>query len=174
MKSRKTPRRPALVRAREAIALKAGGLRFVVVADTHGRPHPSLDQRIIEAAPGHILHAGDIVDLSVLATLRKHGPVTAVRGNIDARAPDLPDAVTIDLRGEGGTLLKTLLVHIAVLGIKSAPTSRASRRQRERRSSSAATRTPPSPRTTGAPSPGSAPRPHWRHVRWTTAPANVV
>jgi predicted phosphodiesterase len=71
---------------------------------------------MIEAAPGHILHAGG--DLSVLATLRKHAPVTAARGNIDARTPDLPDAVTIDLRREGGTLVKVLLVHIAVNGVK--------------------------------------------------------
>jgi predicted phosphodiesterase len=64
--------------------------------------HPALDQRIIEAEPGHILHAGDIGDLSVLANLRKHAPVTAVRGNIDARTPDLHLApVWIELRRMG-------------------------------------------------------------------------
>jgi predicted phosphodiesterase len=44
--------------------------------------------------------------------------VTAVRGNIDARAPDLPDVVTLDIRDASGTLLKILLVHIAVNGVK--------------------------------------------------------
>jgi len=118
VKTKKTARSPALVHAREAIAMPAGGLTLAVLADTHGRPHPALDQRIAEAAPGHILHAGDIGDLNVLASLRNHAPVTAVRGNIDARMPDLPDAVTIDLRGESGTPLKILLVHIAVNGLK--------------------------------------------------------
>ena len=90
----------------------------MVVADTHSRPHAALDRRIVEAAPGHILYAGDLGDLNVLANLRKHAPVTAVRGNIDARTPDVPDAVTIDLRGEVGMLLKLLLIHIAVSGVK--------------------------------------------------------
>ncbi len=44
--------------------------------------------------------------------------MTAARGNIDARAPDLPDVVTLDIRAASGTLLKILLVHIAVLAIK--------------------------------------------------------
>jgi len=109
--------RPRLAHAREVIALPDAGLRFVVVADTHGRPHPLLDRRIVEAAPDHILHAGDIGDLCVLTSLRARAPVTVVRGNIDARAPDLPDAVTIDLCDAGGTRLTLLLVHVAVQGL---------------------------------------------------------
>lgn len=92
-------------------------MRFVVVADTHGRPHPELGPRIVEAAPDRILHAGDIGELTVLAQLRRHAPVTAVRGNIEGRGPDLPDAVTIELRDEAGTLLKILLTHVAVQGL---------------------------------------------------------
>jgi hypothetical protein len=105
---------------REAVFLAHGGasLRLVAVADTHSRPHADLDVRIREAAPDRILHAGDIGDLTVLEGLRKHAPVTAVRGNIDERAADLPDVVTLDVRDASGTLLKILLVHIAVLGIK--------------------------------------------------------
>ena len=38
----------------------------------------------------------------------------AVRGNIDGRAPDLPDSVTIAV----GDRIKILLVHIAVYGTK--------------------------------------------------------
>jgi putative phosphoesterase len=97
--------------------MPVGGLRLVVVADTHGRPHPALDERIVELSPAHILHAGDIGDLSVLSNLQEHAPVTAVRGNIDGRVPDLPDVVTIDLGG-GGPLLRLLLLHIAVNGVR--------------------------------------------------------
>ncbi len=117
----KTSRPAALLHTRETLALTASGLRLVAVADTHGHPHAALDARIVEAAPDHILHAGDIGDLRVLEQLRMHAPVTAVRGNIDARTPGLPDAVTIDVREAGdttGTLLKILLVHIAVSGLK--------------------------------------------------------
>jgi putative phosphoesterase len=112
------PRTVARVHARVAIPLENGALRIVAVADTHGRPHPALDARIHEAAPDHILHAGDVGDLAVLRSLAVHAPVTAVRGNIDGRAPDLPDVVTLDLRDAGSTLLKTLLLHIAVYGPK--------------------------------------------------------
>jgi putative phosphoesterase len=108
----------ARVLARETLALHETGLRILVVADTHSRAHPSLRQRIVEIAPDHILHAGDIGDLEVLESLREHAPVTAVRGNIDERASDLPDAVTIDLHDSSGSRLKLLLIHIAVQGIK--------------------------------------------------------
>ncbi len=54
----------------------------------------------------------------VLTALAKHAPVTAVRGNIDGRAPDLPDVTIIDVHDAAGTLLKILLTHIAVGGAK--------------------------------------------------------
>jgi putative phosphoesterase len=104
--------------ARETLALPENGLRIVIVSDTHSRPHPSLRQRIVEIGPDHILHAGDIGDLEVLDSLRKHAPVTAVRGNIDERAADMPDVVTLDLQDSSGSRLKLLLVHIAVQGVK--------------------------------------------------------
>jgi putative phosphoesterase len=104
------------MKATRAIEVTGGALRIVAVADTHGRPHPDLDQRIAEAAPDHILHAGDIGDLRVLRQLEKHAPVTAVRGNIDGR--ELPDVVTIELHDAAGTLLKMVLTHIAVNGLK--------------------------------------------------------
>jgi predicted phosphodiesterase len=84
---------------RTALALGSGPLRIAAVADTHGRPHPALGDRLREIAPHHILHAGDIGDLSVLRALERHAPVTAVRGNIDERAADLPDVVTIEVVG---------------------------------------------------------------------------
>ena len=102
----------------EEIRLTNGALRIVAVADTHGNPHPKTAERIREAAPQWILHAGDVGDRAVLRALEALAPVIAVRGNIDGRAPDLPDVVTIDVKDERSTLIKILLVHIAVYGTK--------------------------------------------------------
>lgn len=96
-----------------------GALRIVVVADTHSEPHPKAEELIRELAPDHILHAGDIGSLEVIEHLQKIAPTTAVRGNIDVHAVDLPDAVTIDVRdADDDTLFKALLFHIAVYGPK--------------------------------------------------------
>jgi hypothetical protein len=95
-----------------------GGLRLVVVADTHSRPHPAAADRIKALTPAAILHAGDIGELQVLDELAEIAPVIAVRGNIDERAADLPDSVTIDVRTGGQSALKLLLMHIAVYGPK--------------------------------------------------------
>lgn len=91
--------------------------RIVVVADTHSRPHPQMEQHLTALRPDAILHAGDIGDLSVLERLAEHAPLQAVRGNIDTRADDLPDVLILDLQG-GGRSLKLLLTHIAVYGPK--------------------------------------------------------
>jgi putative phosphoesterase len=107
---------PKLVHVREVIRLGSGATRIVAVADTHGRPHLELGTRIDEVAPAHILHAGDVGDVTVLRNLEKHAPVTAVRGNIDGR--DLPDFVTIEMRNDNGTLLNILMTHIALYGPK--------------------------------------------------------
>jgi putative phosphoesterase len=93
-----------------------GALRLAIVADTHSRPHPKAADRIRAIKPDAILHAGDIGDLGVLDELAKIAPVIAVRGNIDERANDLPDSITVDLRAGGETALKLLLMHIAVHG----------------------------------------------------------
>jgi putative phosphoesterase len=93
-------------------------LRLAIVADTHSRPHPHAAARIAGLSVAAILHAGDIGDLGVLDELSEIAPVIAVRGNIDARAPHLPDAVTIDLQSAGQSVLKLLLMHIVVYGPK--------------------------------------------------------
>jgi putative phosphoesterase len=90
----------------------------VVVADTHGHPHPGARALIERLAPPVILHAGDIGDLSVLAGLRQLAPVLAVRGNIDGHAPFLPDSMTIDFVAAGQRVLRAFLTHIAVYGPK--------------------------------------------------------
>jgi uncharacterized protein len=93
-----------------------GALRLVVVADTHSQPDPRAGALITAEHPACILHAGDIGARAVLDALGAYAPVIAVRGNIDARMPGVPDAVTIDVRDGGRTLLRMLLLHIAVHG----------------------------------------------------------
>ncbi|MDO9018948.1 MAG: metallophosphoesterase family protein [Deltaproteobacteria bacterium] len=105
---------PVLVEASETFALVDGALRLVVVADTHSTPHPALAGRIADVAPHRILHAGDVGDLAVLRLLSSLAPVTAVRGNIDARVTELPDVVHGAVCDGDRVLLTLLLTHIAV------------------------------------------------------------
>jgi putative phosphoesterase len=103
----------------ESVALREGGaLRFAVVADTHSRPDPRAAELITRQKPDRILHAGDIGERGVLDDLARIAPVTAVRGNIDAKMPGLPDVVTLDVTDEGRALVTMLLLHIAVYGPK--------------------------------------------------------
>jgi uncharacterized protein len=90
----------------------------IVVADTHSRPHPNSAAVIRGLKPDMIVHAGDIGDLAVLKTLEKIAPVYAVRGNIDERAPGLADSMDIELRAGTRSILKLVLLHIAVYGPK--------------------------------------------------------
>lgn len=95
-----------------------GNFRFGVVADTHSKPHPAAQQRLRELAPDAILHAGDIGDLAVIDQLARIAPVFAVRGNIDTHAPDMPEALVLELVHAAASKLRILLVHIAVYGPK--------------------------------------------------------
>lgn len=99
------------------LALRGDGdLRLAVVADTHSHPHPDAAKWIRALEVDAILHGGDIGDLAVLEQLAEVAPVIAVRGNIDERANEVPDGVTIDLQSNGESALKLLLMHIAVNG----------------------------------------------------------
>jgi len=99
-----------------------GGLRLVIVADTHGHPHAKGSRLIAAQAPDAILHAGDIGTLAVLEELRTLAPTFVVRGNIDERRSDLPDVLAIKLTtaagSEGGSLPDLLLLHIGVYGVR--------------------------------------------------------
>jgi putative phosphoesterase len=90
-----------------------GSVRLAAVSDTHSQPPAT---RLAEIAPDAILHAGDIGDLAVLDELARIAPVYAVRGNIDTRARDLPDALVLDIASAAP--LRILLTHIAVYGPK--------------------------------------------------------
>jgi putative phosphoesterase len=103
----------------EAIITLPGGVgRIACVADTHSAPHPAIAARLAELHPIAVLHAGDIGDLAVLDALAAAAgaPVHAVRGNIDARTPGVPDVLRIDVAGRAGGAFRILLVHIAVAG----------------------------------------------------------
>jgi putative phosphoesterase len=95
-----------------------GSLRVAIVADTHSHPHPKAAHWISTLTPDAILHAGDIGDLRVLDELRELAPLIAVRGNIDERAAEVPDVITIDVRSGDHSAMKLLLMHIAVYGPK--------------------------------------------------------
>lgn len=115
---KRAPTPTKLIHQRRSLELPKEGGRLVLVADTHSAPHPNFATYIAAQHPAHILHAGDIGDLEVLEQLGKLADLTAVRGNIDAHAQDLPDVITIDVRDSDGPLVKLLLVHIAVYGPK--------------------------------------------------------
>jgi uncharacterized protein len=108
---------PAIVhRSAELPVRPDGALRLAAVADTHSQPHAETARRLAEAAPDAILHGGDIGELAVLEQLAAIAPVHAVRGNIDTRAPGIPDALTLEITRDGRAVLRILLVHIAVAG----------------------------------------------------------
>ena len=98
-----------------------GSLRLGVVADTHSAPNERGLTHLAALRPDFILHGGDIGDLSVLEQLATIAPVHAVRGNIDTRAPQLPDVLTIELTHEGRSQLTLLLMHIAIAGARIRP-----------------------------------------------------
>jgi hypothetical protein len=116
----------ALVRAGATVALRPDrGVRLALVADTHGAPHPEALRLIGELGPDAIVHGGDVGDLGVLDALGAVAPTFAVRGNVDGRAPSLPDVLTLDLvDGDRQRLLRVLLLHIAVYGPKLRPEAR--------------------------------------------------
>jgi len=70
-----------------------------VISDTHGLLRPEALVALAECE--HILHAGDIGDITILDRLRQIAPVTAIRGNIDVRGECalLPATEAIELGG---------------------------------------------------------------------------
>jgi putative phosphoesterase len=111
--------RPKIADSSARVAVRSdGSLRLAVVADTHSAPHPEATTHLRALSPDAILHAGDIGDLGVIDTLAAIAPVFAVRGNIDVRAPTLPDHLTLDVMAGDASLLRILLTHIAVNGPK--------------------------------------------------------
>src|SRR3984885_2322912 len=68
-----------------------------VISDTHGLLRP---EALAALAGGeHILHAGDLGEVSNLGELREIAPVTAIRGNVDVagRCAELPATDVVEL-----------------------------------------------------------------------------
>jgi putative phosphoesterase len=105
-----------MIRRVAKLELEEKGARVVVVADTHSEPHPRAYELIAREKPDLVLHAGDIGDLKVVRDLERIAPTTPVRGNIDARVPELPDLVRLDIMREGERWFSLMLFHIAVAG----------------------------------------------------------
>lgn len=70
-----------------------------VISDTHGLLRPEALAAL--ASANHILHAGDVGNIEILATLSTIAPVTAIRGNIDTHGPcaELPATEFVELGG---------------------------------------------------------------------------
>ncbi|HEX5659466.1 MAG TPA: metallophosphoesterase family protein, partial [Polyangiales bacterium] len=99
------------VQQERSLPLREGNnLRLACVADTHSNPHPNTHALLRTLAPDAILHGGDIGDLAVLEPLAAIAPLLAVRGNIDERANELPDGLTIHVKAGGDTALTMLLM----------------------------------------------------------------
>jgi uncharacterized protein len=91
-------------------------LRLVAISDTHSQPHPASVERVVSLRPDAILHGGDIGNLSVLDSFAEIAPLHAVRGNIDAQVPGIPDVILLDLVHGETLALRILLIHLAVYG----------------------------------------------------------
>ena len=98
-----------------------GSVRLGIVADTHSAPHERGLVHLAAQKPDFILHGGDIGELSVLDRLAEIAPVHAVRGNIDVRASELPDVLTLELVHEERTQITLMLTHIALYGSRIRP-----------------------------------------------------
>ena len=83
-------------------------MRIAVVSDTHSLLRPEVLPAI--AGAEHILHAGDVEDISILDALRAIAPVTAVRGNVDTDGPcaDLPATEVIEFEGASVYMLHNI------------------------------------------------------------------
>ena len=81
-------------------------MKIGVISDTHGLLRP----QAVAALQGvdHILHAGDIGNVEIVAKLRNIAPVTAIRGNVDTH-PDYHQFAATDAVELGGKLF--YLIH---------------------------------------------------------------
>ena len=78
------------------------GMLAAVLADTHiPRRAKTLPEGLLPHLEGAylILHAGDLMDPTLLDTLADYAPVKAVRGNLDPPDPRLPETLEFEFGG---------------------------------------------------------------------------
>ncbi len=68
-----------------------------IISDTHGLVRPQA-LSVLQAC-NTIVHAGDIGKREVLDELREVAPVTAIRGNVDTWATNMPDSDVVEIDG---------------------------------------------------------------------------
>jgi len=70
-------------------------MKIGVISDTHGLLRPEVPAAL--AGVDRILHLGDVGKISILRSLEKIAPVTAIRGNVDSEGPcsDLPETEVV-------------------------------------------------------------------------------
>lgn len=66
-----------------------------VISDTHGLLRPEAEAALTRCDA--IVHAGDIGRPEVLDALRAIAPLTAIRGNVDSWAADIPDTQVLEI-----------------------------------------------------------------------------
>lgn len=68
-----------------------------VLSDTHGLVRPQA-KAVLEPCDS-IIHAGDIGNPEALQELRAIAPLTAIRGNVDGWATEMPDSEVVEVAG---------------------------------------------------------------------------
>jgi putative phosphoesterase len=76
-------------------------LTLGILSDTHGLLRPEVLTTLRASHVDHILHAGDVGNPQILASLNAIAPTTAIRGNIDTSGPcaQLPATEAVELAG---------------------------------------------------------------------------
>lgn len=83
-------------------------MRIGIISDTHGLLRPEAERAL--RGVNLIIHAGDVGDPRILATLKGIAPVFAVRGNMDTApwAQQLPCTTIVDADGSNFYVLHNL------------------------------------------------------------------
>lgn len=76
---------------------RAPAVRVGLISDTHGLLRPEAKRAL--AGCDRLIHAGDIGTPDVLDELAELAPVTAIRGNVDRWAVDLPVTEVVEIAG---------------------------------------------------------------------------
>ena len=77
-----------------------------VISDTHGLVRPEAKAALKDCDA--IVHAGDIGNSVVLDEIGAIAPLTAIRGNVDKWATDMPDTEVVEIGGRYLYLLHDL------------------------------------------------------------------